>query len=200
MEKNLAEQYRRNLQKSNRKNPDLRKFKGKVMEGKDLEFFKGLSFQIKNEANNVMADGYNNNSITRIEKLLGDFNMLYNAYYEQIVRNPANKLSQPMRDIVEGIKNTLLQISDIEPAYANRLKAQLNQLDDLNRRTGGNIIKGVPTPSYLSGSGNGTYNGDVSVDVEYYEPTLEERMRAQRFLPLWEDNRYSKLQMNSDYN
>ena len=200
MEKNLAEQYRKNLSRSNKKNPDVRKFKGKVMEGKELEFFKGKAFQIVNEANNVMADGYNNNSITRIERLLGDFNLLYNAYYEQIVRNPANKLSQPMRDIIDQIKSVLVQLQEVSPEYANRLNAQLNQLNDMYRRTGGSIFKGVPTPSYLNGGGNGTYNGDVPVDVEYYEPTLEERMRTQKFLPLWEDNRYTKMEMNSDYN
>lgn len=197
---NISQLYRQNLERANKKNPDIRRWKGKPMEGKDLEFFKGISSQIKNEASNIMAQGYDTNRITKLEKMLGDFTLLYNAYYEQITRNPQNKMSQPMRDIIDGLKKALIQIQGVAPEYADRLQEKLNELNDMYRRTGGQFIKGVPTPSYLSGGGLGTYNGDLPVNVEYYEPTLEERMANQKFLPLWRDKPYTKLQMNDDYN
>lgn len=196
----INRQYRQNLERANKKNPDLRKWKGKVMEGKDLEFFKGISNLIKNQADDVMAQGYDTNSMTNLERLLGNFNTLYNAYYEQIVRNPQNKLSEPMRGIIDDIKKILSELYDISPQYARRLQDQLNILDDMYRRTGGQILKGVPTPSYLSGGGLGTYNGDVPVDINQYEPSLEERIASQQFLPQWKDKPYRKLQMNNDYN
>ena len=195
---------------------DLGRFdrKGKSAE-KELEFFKGMTSQATNIANQIEAGGYDTNSITKLEELLATFQSLYNNYAQEKVRNPAVGASENMRQIMDNLRDVLIRIQQSAPQYAERVKEHLRDLESMYVKTGGSqFIKGVPTPAYLRGgfipdnekpnavgtSSMGRYSGDVPYDVAYHEPTLAERMAKDGNIPLYEEHRYSKMAMNSDWN
>ena len=181
---------------------DLGRFdrKGKSAE-KELEFFKGISSQAKNIENQIMSQGYDTNSITKLEELLATFQSLYNNYAQEKIRNPATGASEGMRIIMDQLKSVLNNIQQAAPQYAQRVQEHLKELNNMYVRTGGSqFIKGVPTPSYIRGGSMGRYTDQVPVDTYYHEPTLAERMAMDRNIPLYEDHKYHKMTMNSDYN
>lgn len=191
---------------------DLGRFdkRGKTAE-KELEFFKGLTSQAKNIGEQIMAQGYDTNSITKLEELLATFQSLYNNYAQEKIRNPAAGQSEHMREIMDALKGTLMQLQQSAPMYAARAAEHLKNLESMYVKTGGSVfIKGVPTPRHLPqkdaeipnkvGGSMGRYTGDTHYDVNYHEPTLMERMARDGNIPLYEEHRYSKMQMNDDYN
>jgi hypothetical protein len=187
---------------------DLGRFdrKGKTAE-KELEFFRGLTSQAKNIGEQIMAQGYDTNSITKLEELLAAFQSLYNNYAQEKIRNPAAGASIQMRETMDALKHTLQQLQQSAPMYAARATEHLKNLESMYVRTGGSVYS---KPSYLQQQDNeipnkvsgsmGSYTGDTRYDVNYHEPTLMERMARDGNIPLYEEHRYSKMQLNDDYN
>lgn len=185
----------------NKMNEERFEKRGKVDE-KTLEFFKGINQQVKGLANQIEAQGYDTNSMTKIEELLSNFNYLYNIYAQEIVRKPENKLSVPMRQIMDALKNTLLRLAQISPNYSRLLQGHLKNLDEMYVKTGGSVfIKGVPTPEHLRGGSLGKFtDNDNSYNYDYYEPTFLERLSQQKNIERYPDYVYSKPALNEDYN
>lgn len=191
------------------KNYDLGRFdrKGKSAE-KELEFFKGMTSQASNIANQIEAGGYDTNSITKLEELLSTFQSLYNNYAQEKVRNPAVGASENMRQIMDNLRDVLIRIQQSAPQYAERVKEHLRDLDSMYVKTGGGMnprmvggfIPDNEKPNAVGTSSMGRYSGDVPYDVAYHEPTLAERMAKDGNIPLYEEHRYSKMAMNSDWN
>jgi len=173
---------------------DLGRFdrKGKSAE-KELEFFKGIASQAKNIENQIMSQGYDTNSITKLEELLATFQSLYNNYAQEKIRNPATGASEGMRIIMDQLKTVLNNIQQAAPQYAQRVQEHLKELNNMYVRTGG-------AKHNMSGGSMGRYTDQVPVDTYYHEPTLAERMAMDRNIPLYEDHKYHKMTMNSDYN
>jgi hypothetical protein len=168
---------------------------------KELEFFKGLNSQINNIANNIEAGNNDLSQMSKLEELLAQFNALYNSYYAEIARNPQNKASEPMRNIMNSLRNSLQMISQASPQYARQMAEHLKNLDAMYVKTGGStFIKGVPTPQHLSGGSLGTYTGDTPDDINMYEPSIMERINKQHNIERYENHKYTRLQMNDDFN
>lgn len=185
----------------NKMNEERFEKRGKV-DDKMLEFFKGINQQVKGLANQIEAQGYDTNSMTKLEELLSNFNYLYNIYAQEIVRKPENKLSVPMRQIMDALKNTLMRLSQISPNYGRLLSGHLKNLDEMYVKTGGSVfIKGVPTPAHLRGGSLGRFtDNDNSYNYDYYEPTFLERLAQQKNIERYPDYVYSKPALNEDYN
>jgi hypothetical protein len=177
-------------QNKSAKNYDIERFRGKKDQKKELEFFKGLASQANNIAEDIMSQGYDTNKINKLEKLLADFQGLYNVYYQEKVRNPAYGLSNDMRAVMDAIRNVLLRIREVAPMYSQRVKEHLTELENMYVRTGGR----------KSGGSVSTYTGDVSNDIDLYEPSIMERINNQKNIERYENYKYSRLAMNDDFN
>lgn len=176
-----------NRQASRYDNERFSKFKDSK---KELEFFKGLNSQINNIANNIEAGNNDLSQMSKLEELLAQFNALYNSYYAEIARNPQNKASEPMRNIMNSLRNSLQMISQASPQYARQMAEHLKNLDAMYVKTGGQMV----------GGSLGTYTGDTPDDINMYEPSIMERINKQQNIERYENHKYTRLQMNDDYN
>jgi hypothetical protein len=174
--------------------------RGKVDE-KILEHFKRFTGEAVGIAHQVQAQGYDTNAATNLENLLAKFQALYNSYAFDIVRNPQNKLSEPMRQIMTDLKNILATIAEINPRYGARIQQHLSELDKMYVRTGGaKCMRGGNATGSFSGSVEGPYSGSQIVNLNYYEPSIQERMAREIFVDRNAPYQYSKLAFNEDRN
>lgn len=193
----ISSLYFNRIQKAEKAYPSVRFYKNGKVDEKQLEFFKGLANNFSSVSENIMASGYDQNKITELEKILSEFNTLYNAYYQEVVRRPESRLSVPMREIMDKLRSSLNKLAERVPQYANVVKKHLIQLDNMYVRTGGK--KG----GRKCGGSQGLYPAqDFPQDTYFYEPSLIERINATRPNPLsteqYKNYRYSSSAFNND--
>lgn len=185
---------------------DTKKFeeRGGEQNKKQLAFFEGVKNQVQGLAEQVMAQGYDTNTITTLEELLANFQAMYNQYAFDIVRKPSSGLSQYMREIIAQMNETIQRIAEHSPHYANRLAEHIRALEAMNVRTGGQMVGqmvgGQAGDNRMIGGSLGRYTGQIPIDVDVYEPTILERMAMQQNIQRYPNYEYSKMPFNEDYN